>query len=315
MRKIIIAYDGSPCSKASIRDLQHAGLPDELDATVVAVADVWMPADDETAQDLLPDNPPPAVVSARNRAKESLEEALVLSVEGAQLLRQLFPKWIVHTETCTASPAWALVKKAEDWNAEMIVVGSHGRSAFERALIGSVSQMVAANAHCTVRIGRTSSKIPGAPLRLLVGYDGSQHAEVLIQEVAKRTWPAGTQVRVLVAIDDVIATVSPWRVPGFITWSMGEPGESYQNATEWVQQMANGAAEHLRAKGLVAEAIVCHGSPKDLLVEEATEWNADCLFVGARGLSRFERFLLGSVSNAVTNRAHCTVEVVRAFSQ
>lgn len=314
MRKILIAYDGSPSSKTAIRDLIHAGLPDDVDATVVAVADVWLPSDDQTAQDLLPDNPPPAVISARNRAKESLEESLVFSVEGAQLLRQLFPKWIVHTETCTDSPAWALVKKAEDWNAEMIVVGSHGRSAFERALIGSVSQSIATNAHCTVRIGRASGKVSGTPLRLLIGYDGSQHAEVIIQEVAKRVWPAGTQVRVLVAIDDVIATVHPWRVPGFMTWSVGEPGESYQNASEWVQQMADSAAERLAEKNLVAEAVVRHGSPKDLLVKEADEWNADCLFVGARGLSRFERFLLGGVSNAVTNRARCTVEVVRDTS-
>ena len=52
--------------------------------------------------------------------------------------------------------------------------------------------------------------------------------------------------------------------------------------------------------------------PKRLLLSEAESHDADCIFVGARGLSRFERLLLGSVSTAVVTRAHCSVEVVRA---
>jgi nucleotide-binding universal stress UspA family protein len=53
------------------------------------------------------------------------------------------------------------------------------------------------------------------------------------------------------------------------------------------------------------------GDPKHVLLDEAEQWGADCLFVGARGLSRIERFLLGSVSAAVAARAQCSVEVVR----
>ena len=50
---------------------------------------------------------------------------------------------------------------------------------------------------------------------------------------------------------------------------------------------------------------------KSLLLEEAERWGADCIFVGARGLNRLERLLLGSVSTAVAARARCSVEVVR----
>ena len=46
-------------------------------------------------------------------------------------------------------------------------------------------------------------------------------------------------------------------------------------------------------------------------LEEAERWGADCIFLGAKGHSRFERLLLGSVSTAVSARAHCSVEVVR----
>jgi nucleotide-binding universal stress UspA family protein len=53
------------------------------------------------------------------------------------------------------------------------------------------------------------------------------------------------------------------------------------------------------------------GDPKHVLVDEAAHWGADCIFIGSRGLSRWERLLLGSVSTAVATRAHCPVEVVR----
>jgi nucleotide-binding universal stress UspA family protein len=51
--------------------------------------------------------------------------------------------------------------------------------------------------------------------------------------------------------------------------------------------------------------------PKRLLLGEAESWGADCIFVGARGMGRVERFMLGSVSSAVAARAQCSVEIVR----
>ena len=71
------------------------------------------------------------------------------------------------------------------------------------------------------------------------------------------------------------------------------------------------AANKLRATGLAVSSLVREGNPKQILVNEAKRWKADCVFVGARGLRGIERFLLGSVSMAVTARAPCSVEVVR----
>ncbi|MEW6736845.1 MAG: universal stress protein [Acidobacteriota bacterium] len=53
------------------------------------------------------------------------------------------------------------------------------------------------------------------------------------------------------------------------------------------------------------------GDPKTILLNEAEQLNADCIFIGARGLNRLRRFLLGSVSTAIASRAHCSVEIVR----
>ena len=58
---------------------------------------------------------------------------------------------------------------------------------------------------------------------------------------------------------------------------------------------------------------IAQGDPKSVLISEAKTFDADCIFVGSRGSnSRLERHTLGSVSAAVANEAHCSVEVVRA---
>jgi nucleotide-binding universal stress UspA family protein len=71
------------------------------------------------------------------------------------------------------------------------------------------------------------------------------------------------------------------------------------------------AFEKLRQAGLRTSVVVKEEEPKALLLNEAEGWNADCVFVGARGVGRVERLLTGSVSSAVAARAHCSVEIVR----
>ena len=66
------------------------------------------------------------------------------------------------------------------------------------------------------------------------------------------------------------------------------------------------------ASGLSASAHVLRGDPKAVLVQVCRESEIDCLFVGARGLTGVERFLLGSVSTSVAMHAPCSVEVVHA---
>ncbi len=77
---------------------------------------------------------------------------------------------------------------------------------------------------------------------------------------------------------------------------------------EWI---STHAAERLRAAGLTALPIVEEGDPRDVLVRQAEDWKADTIFVGARGLGRVERFLLGSVSSAAVAHAPCSVEIIR----
>ena len=71
------------------------------------------------------------------------------------------------------------------------------------------------------------------------------------------------------------------------------------------------AVSKLQGIGLATSSVVKRKTPRSLLCAEAESRDADCIFVGTKGMGQIERTFIGSVSSAVAMRAHCSVEVVR----
>jgi nucleotide-binding universal stress UspA family protein len=245
--------------------------------------------------------PPPGVLAVAPApiAAPFVTERLKLAEAAARRLQQDFPGWQVSAEAGMGVPAYTLLKKAAAWQANLLVAGSHGRSALGRFVLGSVSQKLVTEAACAVRVARGRSIDPAIPPRLIIGVDGSPGAEAAVRAVASRTWPAGTEVRVVAAIDEVISEV------------IGYLDATQHQGRSWLQETLEAAEKTLLAAGLDVLPHLLKGDPKHVLLKEADKWDADCLFVGARSMGRLERLRLGSVSAAVTARAHCSVEVVR----
>ena len=78
-----------------------------------------------------------------------------------------------------------------------------------------------------------------------------------------------------------------------------------------IAEAVEAAVSKLKGIGLATSSVVREEDPKGLLCAEAETRDADCIFVGTRGMGWIERTLIGSVSSAVAVRAHCSVEVVR----
>jgi nucleotide-binding universal stress UspA family protein len=187
-----------------------------------------------------------------------------------------------------------------------VAIGSHGRGAMARLFFGSISQKVLRYAHCSVRIGRhIEDRLPG-PLRIMLGLDTSEGAAAALAAVAGRVWPAATEVRLVTAMDVRLATAIP-----VLEAPMGEAAYVSTDEQGWLRDAQGRAADELRHAGLVVTTALKDGDPKHVLLNEAEAWHADCVFLGAKGISRIERFLLGSVSSSVAARAHCSVEVIR----
>lgn len=98
-----------------------------------------------------------------------------------------FPVWAVCTRVREGSPSRELLREAEEWGPELIVVGSQGRSALGRFFLGSVSYSLATCALGSVRVGRRGVvKEDGEPVRLAAGVDGSDGARWAVFAVATR---------------------------------------------------------------------------------------------------------------------------------
>lgn len=70
----------------------------------------------------------------------------------------------------------------------------------------------------------------------------------------------------------------------------------------------------LAEAGFKVSTSVATGDAKAVILDEATQWRADLIVVGSHGRTRLERFLLGSVSEAIARHTSCSVEIVRLHS-
>jgi len=298
--RILIAYDGSSGADAALNGLQRAGLPNDVEAIVISVADVCLwPTSNPQSDTSFPRLP--GVEKARRQALQAVEQARMLATRASTELRGRFPGWRVSAESRGESPAWAIIQKANEWRPDLVVVGSHGPTVLGNLILGSVSPKVITECACSVRVARSSSDQRSPCVRIVVGVDGSDNAETAVRTVARRQWPSGSEIRLTAVLDPMIATALQW-IEG------GAPDDR-----AWISQQVESAIEHLHASGLTVTSIIKEGDPKRILADEAREWNADCVFVGASGLRGIGRLLLGSVSAAVVTRAHCSVEVVREW--
>ena len=310
--KLLIGYDGSESADAAVEDTQRAGLPPETEAIVLAVADVWYCPSDEEAKGAVSSPLDREILrrgeEMRLRAMKALKEAEILASRAAARLRELYPSWEVRADTSINWPAWGIITKAEEWGADLVLVGSGGRSIMDRIQFGSTSRKVVGACGCSVRVGRRSAAAQDRSVRILVGVDGSPDAEVAVHAVAQRLWPPGSEARLITVLDKRLAFAAPSFLPRLARWSRAEDSHNDQ---AWVDRMAQAATEKLQGSGLTISTAILNGDPRQALVDAAVGWKADCIFVGARGLSGIERFLIGSVSSSVAARASCSVEVVR----
>jgi nucleotide-binding universal stress UspA family protein len=306
--RVLIAHDGQEHSEAAILDLRRAGLPGVVEAVVLSVAEGRVESADGGFGVLTAG---PAMPLLESQAREPSggggpREAEQYAARAAARLRENFPGWHVMTEACVDSPAAAIIRKAHAWKPDLIVVGSHGWTGVRRLVLGSVSLKVLHHVDGAVRISRRHLHAQDRPIRLVLGVDGSKDAEAAIRSAGARMWPAGTEARVVGVVDRQTLrsnpiTMTPEAVPAAVE----------ENWRTHLSMKIREAAMKLQRAGLAAAGKVLDGKPCEVLIEEAEKWEADCVFVGARGLNVVERMLLGSVSSDVAARAHCSVEIVR----
>ncbi len=200
-------------------------------------------------------------------------------------------------------PKSIIPQRARETGANFIVAGS-------REALGSTVSGILRRAPCSMEIVRPrSSDAPSR--RILLATDGSEFSDRAARSIAERPWPAGSEVRVLSAVELMVPTGYALFEPPFIDTAVLE--SSRAEAIKRSQSAILRARERLTAAGLnTSESVsVLLDPPKTIILNEAAEWGADVVVLGSHGHHGLDRLLLGSVSEAVATHAACSVEVIR----
>jgi nucleotide-binding universal stress UspA family protein len=145
-------------------------------------------------------------------------------------------------------------------------------------------------------------------MNILLAIDGSPHSEAAIADVARGSWPDGTAIEILTVLHaSAPLAVDPALVIGALYVEQTE--ERWRRPT----MLVNAARDRIEgdAWGVEVTTKIIEGNPRDVILDEAREWGADLIVVGAGGYGGRRRVVLGSVAGAVVATAPCSVQVVR----
>lgn len=288
--KILLAMDASAPVPNAIEAVTARPWPAGTNIEVVSVVEpsyVW--------------NVPSLVDGLRQSAEEQVQAA-------ANRLRSSGLE--ATTRVLFGDPKAAIVDHAVEAGADLIVLGSHDATGWKQLLLGSVSNAVVRFAPCSVEIVRGDGRDLKRGLRVLLATDGSENSEVAARSIATRPWPPGTEVHIFSVVELHVPLFSAPYPPYLSPHAMENlRAEAMRRA----EQALAGAEQIVTDGGLPESSTVAVplATAQELILKEAADWSADLIVLGSHGRRGLNRFLLGSVSEAVASHAPCSVEVIR----
>lgn len=236
------------------------------------------------------------------RAQERLgEEAAKIREYGGE---------VVAAHPKAGRPDAEIVRLAEELDAGLVIVGSHGFGPFKRVLLGSVSDSVVRHATRSVLVvrGEVSEEGNQLPGRVLLAIDGSKESHLATRAAVEVAGAAGSELHVL-SVLETAQLLPQMPYPGFEAW---ETSGTAEEAEQHARRLLSRVSERIEAEGsTVKESHLAVGKPDKEIVGLAGELGADLVILGSRGLGAVGRILLGSISDSVVRHALCSVLVVR----
>src|SRR5690606_24587441 len=199
------------------------------------------------------------------------------------------PKVAVETVLLGGDPRAALIDASRE--ADLLVLGNHGMGRVRGLLVGSVALGVAGHAVCDVVVVR---ELPARPRgEIVAGVDGSASSARVLRFAFAEAELRGAALRV----------VHAWSFPG------RDPADG--DECEVVGQALAGHRDNHPGVEVIEETV--QGHPVDVLAEAAA--GAELLVVGSRGHGTIKGMVLGSVSQALLQRAPVPLAVVRTQAE
>ena len=194
--------------------------------------------------------------------------------------------------------------------ADLIVMGTHGRSGFERLMLGSVTERVLRKARrpvLTVPAGSPEAVDTGRGAfdRILCAVDFSECSMAALAYAGSLAEESRARLAALHVIELAPPAYDPLVGP-----PIDLPGYRQACETAGRERLRNVIPMALRTSTSIEEIIVC-GKPHHEILRVADEWRSDLIVLGVHGRNVVDRLLFGSTVEPVVRRARCPVLTVR----
>lgn len=159
MKRILVPTDFSDLATRAVRHAGTIALHSSAEVTVL-YADTFLPPPHFTSEQIpdLVQNIEQSKAAAKERLARYAEEVLPPAVRWRSLVAE-------------AAPVDAILDTATTWNADLVVMGTHGRSGFNRLMLGSVTEKVLRQTRKPLMTTRWKDSPAPEPKRILVPTD------------------------------------------------------------------------------------------------------------------------------------------------
>jgi universal stress protein E len=233
-------------------------------------------------------------------------------LELERLAGEALERRVAEVEGCSdverfvelGAPYAEIVRRAEAWSADLVVVGSRGRTGISRAMLGSVAEHVVRAAHCAVLVARPAR---GSGV-VMAATDLSDPSLPAVDRAAEEARLRGARLVVMHAMERSLAAYGAGAAALLGNVAPSPTAEDHEQMRSSLVTLLGDAMRRFGAEG---EALVLDGGAVASVVRAVEEQKADLLVVGSHGRTGLARLLLGSVAEKLVRLADCSVLVVR----
>jgi nucleotide-binding universal stress UspA family protein len=205
-------------------------------------------------------------------------------------------------EVSSMFPVEAILAAAKKTGADLIALGTRGRTGLKHVLLGSIAERVVRLAPCPVLTVKDDDR--DAPLRrIVVATDFSAPAERACDVGVSLAKQLGAALHLVHAFDLPVTAIAPYEV--------AIPPAVIHEAREAARKKLDAAVGAVRAQGLEATGKLAEASAAPAIVRAAADLQADLIVIGTHGHTGLRHVLLGSVAERTLRLAPCAVLTVK----
>ena len=309
--RILLAIDDSGFSAAAIRSVLERRWPEGSSFKVVSVVEPYSFIFGS------PHDPPGKKPKelCKQRISDARAHAGQILDEAAGYLINKFPEKNVETEILEGKIEAALVEEIEKWGADLLVVGSHGRSQLSDLMMGSVSRQMMFASPCSIEIVKMPS-MPTPPLpegleepkNVLIPVDDSSYSRSVVEAIARNEWSKGANFLILTVVRSWVHFIP--RLSSMLDGDIESVDRiSVENAELTVSELLS----ILKKSGIPGSvrSRIEKGDPREVILRVSAEWPADLIVIGSHGRGPVSSMFLGSVSESVAFHCSCPIQIIK----